>query len=126
MRGARKAAAALAAGVLALLAGGAAVGAEHPPDEDGVVPVFATCDEEGLWTATHVPTKLTEADGGLHASSFVLVNECLMAKEGFGPKEVMATLLHEMAHSRGWDHCEGTPEANRAFWPYADRPGVGC
>ena len=120
-----KASAVVALAVAALLAGGAPTGAEHPPDEDGVVPIFVACDPEGVWTSTHIPTEQANGDGPYRFSVIVL-NECYMEELGYGPVEVMASIEHERAHSRGWDHCEGTPEENAAFWPYVDRAGVGC
>lgn len=127
MRGAKKATAAtaaLAVAVAAILAWGVPAGASHQPDSDGYAPVVSVCDAEGVWTATHIPTEQANEDGP-YVFSIIVLNECELAKIGAGPEQVYETIRHEQAHAAGWDHCDGTPEENAAYWPYVDRK-VGC
>ena len=119
-----KAPAVVALAVAAILAASVPAQAEHQPDSDGYAPVVSVCDAEGVWTATHVPTKQANEDGP-YVFSIIVLNECKLAEIGAGPAEVYETIRHEQAHAAGWDHCEGTPETNPAYWPYVDRM-VGC
>ncbi len=119
-----KAPAVVALAVAAILVWGVPAEASHQPDSDGYAPVVSVCGTEGIWTATHIPTEQANEDGP-YVFSLIVLNECRMAKEGYGPPEVYEAIEHEQAHAAGWDHCEGDPAQNEAFWPYADRK-VGC
>ena len=46
-----------------------------------------------------------------------------MRRAGAGPNDWGRLIAHERAHTRGWDHGQGTPRTNPAYNPLIDIQG---
>ena len=94
-----------------------------PADTDGEVPVKGVCEHDGNpnwgedWVGRY-QYKTIEDDAGNVAEiqGTIYLNICHMDDLGFSREEKLGVLRHEKAHSKGWDHGEGTPETNPAYY----------
>lgn len=88
-------------------------------DTDGKVPVKTVCQPHGnkrwgKWWIGHYEARVV----GDEVVGTIYLNDC---KNGQGyhmsEEERRVTLWHEIAHSLGWSHYQGTPEINPSFYP---------
>jgi hypothetical protein len=97
-----------------------------PPDTDGKVPIVNKCEPDGnpkwnmdgsVWTGRYQYQTIRDSSGNVkEIRGTIYLNECRMSSYSEEDKQVI--LEHELAHSRGWNHGEGTPETNPAYYPY--------
>lgn len=98
-----------------------------PPDTDGEVPVEGKCEPEGNpewgeeWLGMY-QWKTVRDDSGNAKEIYgkVYLNLCRMDALGLTKDDKLAVLRHEKAHSRGWNHGEGTPDTNPAYHVHYD------
>ena len=88
-------------------------------DSDGEVPVEGVCYPNAEWLAKTGGTASRDADTlrVVEVRYRIEVNDCLLRKLDAGPRDRDRVIAHERAHARGWEHWEGTPWTNAAFFP---------
>ena len=96
-----------------------------PADTDGEVPVKGECEPDGNpqwgedWVGRYQYKTIKDDEGNAQEiQGTIYVNICHMDDLGFTREKKLGVIRHEKAHSKGWDHGEGTPETNPAY--YAD------
>ena len=88
-------------------------------DSDGKVPIESVCYPNAEWLAQTGGSVLRDADTlrVVEVRHRIEINDCRLRKLGAGPRDRERVIAHERAHARGWDHWEGTPWTNAAFFP---------
>ena len=88
-------------------------------DSDGEVPVEGVCQPNAEWLAKTGGTVSQDADTQrvVEVRYRIEINDCLLRKLDAGPRDRDRVIAHERAHARGWEHWEGTPWTNAAFFP---------
>ena len=88
-------------------------------DSDGKVPVEGVCQPNEEWLAKTGGIASRDADTLriVEVRYRIEINDCLLRKLDAGPRDRDRVIAHERAHARGWEHWEGTPWTNAAFFP---------
>lgn len=93
------------------------------PDSDGKVPVKEVCDM-GLnpngnhWFGVHKEWTIRDSSGKyLRTEYVILINRCYLDSQGAGPTDRAVWIAHEKAHALGFQHYQGTPQTNAAYYP---------
>jgi hypothetical protein len=88
-------------------------------DSDGKIPIESVCHPNAGWPAKTGGSVLRDADSlrVVEVRYRIEINDCRLRKLGAGPRDRDHVIAHERAHARGWDHWEGTPWTNAAFFP---------
>jgi hypothetical protein len=79
------------------------------PDADGIVP-----EERGVYGKGWQGEARLISKEGAPCQWAIRYDTAEMA--GAGPNDWSRLIAHERAHTRGWDHGEGTPGTNPAYW----------
>jgi hypothetical protein len=88
-------------------------------DTDGYVPEYYVCGPYNgvlgryyyrYWYSTSTG-RITRVEGAIY------YDRCEMRSLGAGTNDWARLIAHERAHSRGWDHYEGSPATNAAYYP---------
>lgn len=88
------------------------------PDTDGKIPVYHHCPQCKGYTAGRTEKKIIRHwNGKVEVQARIYLNDPLMDRLGAGRRDKRYNLRHEMAHAHGWDHYEGTPQQNAAYYP---------
>ena len=112
----------LAALTLALLYDSVAIAQQGPRDSDGDVPVKYVCDPHyklprGLGNGDPYIGRTWTQVRGDEVRIRIYINKCVLERAGAGKQDIRNVVRHERAHAKGWDHYEGTPETNPAYYP---------
>ena len=88
-------------------------------DSDGKIPIESVCHPNAEWAAQTGASVLRDADTlrAVEVRYRIEINGCRLRKLDAGPRDRARIIAHEKAHARGWDHWEGTPWTNAAFFP---------
>ena len=88
-------------------------------DSDGKIPIEEVCQPNAEWLAQTGVSVLRDADTlrVVEVRYRIEINDCRFRKLDAGRRDRDRIIAHEKAHARGWDHWEGTPWTNAAFFP---------
>jgi hypothetical protein len=92
----------------------------YPADSDGDVPVKKACYDKmpkNAWT----DRKFSENKMKVEAT--IYVDTCELDDLEAGPQDIKNFIKHEKSHAEGWQHGEGNPETNAAYYPTVDITG---
>jgi hypothetical protein len=92
----------------------------YPADSDGDVPIKEACNDKmpkNAWTHRLFSENNTKVEATIY------VDTCELDDLGAGPQDIENFIEHEKAHAKGWQHREGTPETNAAYYPTVDITG---
>jgi hypothetical protein len=92
----------------------------YPADSDGEVPVKKACYDKmpkQAWTHREFYEQKTKVQATIY------VDTCELDDLGAGTQDTKNFIAHEKAHAKGWQHGEGNPETNAAYYPTVDITG---
>lgn len=91
------------------------------PDSDGYVPEYYYCGNyDGKLAVYRYRYNYYYSGGRLYTYNvrgYILYDSCEMRAKGAGYNDWLRVIRHERAHARGWDHYEGSPRYNPAYYP---------
>ena len=97
--------------------------ARHGPrDSDGDIPIKYVCDPRyklprGLPNGNPYIGRTWTQQRGDDVRIRIYINKCVLERAGAGKQDIRNVVRHERAHARGWDHYEGSPRTNPAYYP---------
>jgi hypothetical protein len=76
-----------------------------------------------LWESWYHWDRHEYPDGSEKVWGTIYLDECKLRDRGAGPEDEKNFIDHELGHAAGWEHGQGTPETNPAYYPDVEVTG---